>query len=262
MNFERALITGASSGIGEALAHLLAKKGVKLILSGRNIERLKEVAQSVGAEEIVVADLKSNQERQKLVEVIEKKVPDLVINNAGYGLYGDVLSLSIAEQLAIAEVNALATLELTLVAVRTQILREKKGVIINISSVAGEYPCPGMSIYGAAKAFVTSFSRAFNTEVSSYGVHVLVSCPGMVATDFGNRAAKKPIKLDGGPILSAEYAAEQIWKQIVKKKEKHIFNWQYRLGSLLANTLIPLSVVKKIIWTQIKKRRSHSNLLI
>jgi uncharacterized protein len=254
MNFKKALITGASSGIGEALSHLLAEKGVALILSGRNQKRLEELAQAVEAEEIVVADLQDRQQRERLIAVIRKKVPDLVINNAGFGTYGDALTIPVAEQLAILEVNGAAPLELTLEASRALVHAGKKGVIMNISSVAGEYPCPGMSVYGSAKSFLTKLSQALNTELASKGVTILVSCPGMVATDFATRAAKRPIQISGGPVLSVRFAAEEILKQIVKGKEKHIFNWQYRVISWFATYLAPVSLIKKIVWQRIKKR--------
>lgn len=252
--FERALITGASSGIGEALAHLLAAKGISLILSGRNVLRLEALARSVNAEQIIRVDLENREERQQLIALIRTKAPDLVVNNAGFGIYGDVFSITVPEQLALLEVNGMAPLELTLEAARSLVNAGKKGVVMNISSVAGEHPCPGMSVYGASKAFMTNISQALNTELSAKGIHILVSCPGMVATDFANRAAKKKIEIIGGPILTPDYAAEQIWKQIEKKKEKHIFNWQYRLGSWFATYLVPIACVKKFLWKKTKKR--------
>jgi uncharacterized protein len=254
MLFKRALITGASSGIGEALARLLAHKGIALILSGRNQKRLEEVAQIVKAEKIIVADLQNTEQRQELVAIIRNTTPDLVVNNAGFGVYGDVLSIPVAEQLAILEVNGAAPLELTLEAARALIHKGKKGVVMNVSSVAGEHPCPGMSVYGGAKSFLTQVSQALNTELSSKGVEILVSCPGMVATDFANRAAKRAIEITKGPILTPQFAAEQIWWQIQKRKEKHIFNWQYSLGSWCATYLAPSSLIRKIIWKRIKQR--------
>jgi uncharacterized protein len=252
--FERALITGATSGIGEALAHLLSKKGIQVILSGRNQEKLKNLGRELQAEAIIVADLKVKEERQRLIDVIREKKPDLVINNAGFGLYGAAHEFPVEDQLSILEVNGMASLELTLEAVRSLVGAQKKGLILNISSVAGEFPCPGMSVYGGTKAFLTSVSQALNTELSLKGIHVLVSCPGMIATDFANRAAKKNIKISGGPVLSAPSAAQHIWKQIQKRKEKDIFNWVYRLGCLFARYLAPTSLIKLIIWNRIKKR--------
>lgn len=252
--FERALITGASSGIGEALTRLLSKQGIRLILAGRNTSRLEALAREVQAEEVVTADLNQKSERRKLIEVIRKKSPDLVINNAGFGIYGDPLTLSVEEQLSILEVNAAAPFELTLEAVRALLAAGKKGVILNVSSVAGELPTPGMSAYGASKAFLTKVSEGMNTELAETGIHVLVNCPGMVATDFANRAAKKKVSVTGGPVMTPEFAAHEIWKQIQQKKGKRVINWRYRFALFMTTYLIPASVVKKKIWNQIKQR--------
>lgn len=254
MSFKRALITGASSGLGKHLAHLLASKNIPLILSARNQTRLEQVAKSVNAQETLLADLSKKVDRAKLISLIHQKKPDLVINNAGFAIYGDALSIPVQEQLDILEVNGAAALELTLEAARTLIAAKREGVIVNVSSIAGDHPCPGMSVYGGAKAFLTMSSQALNEELKEKGVHVLVSCPGMVATEFANRAAKKELTQVKGVVLQPNYAAEQIWKQICLKKEKYIFNWQYRVSSFLATHFTPVKIVKRIIWNRIKQR--------
>ncbi len=250
MKFERALITGASSGIGEALAHLLTQKGISLIVSGRNQERLEKLK----AEQILVVDLQNREERKKIIETIRQKTPDLVINCAGFGFMGDLLTISVEEQLAMVEVNVMAALEITLEAARALVRAGKKGVILNVSSVAGEFPCPGESVYGATKAFLTKASQALDVEVRVKGISILASCPGMVATDFTNRAAKKQVNNLGSVVMTPQFAAEEIWRQIEKRKKKHIFNWQYRVLSWFAKYLVPNSLIEKIIWKQIKQR--------
>jgi uncharacterized protein len=248
-----ALITGASSGIGEALAYLLASHGYSLILSGRNEEKLKKIAEATHAEQTLVADLKIPQERQKIVSVIHEKLPELVINNAGFGLYGDAISLSVQEQLEMIEVDASAPLELTLEAARAWDRAHQNGIVMNVSSAGGEQPCPGMSVYGASKAFLTHVSLALNTELKAKGIDVLVSCPGMVATDFPNRASKKKVDVKERRMTPA-YAAQQIWKQIEKREEKRVFNWQYRVGSWLGTHFLFKSLIRKLIWNRIKQR--------
>jgi short-subunit dehydrogenase len=254
MNYQKALITGSTSGIGEALVRLLAQKRIKLLLTGRNQKKLEQLRQEIPVEEVWTCDLQNRQDRKGLIEKIQKYLPDLLINNAGFGIYGDVLSISVEEQLSILEVNAMAALELTLETARAWIQAGKKGCIMNISSVAGEYPCPGMSVYGASKAFLTNVSQSLHTELSSHGISILVSCPGMVATDFASRAAKKPISSSSGPVLTPTFAAQEIWKQIEQGKKKHIFDWHYRLASLAAKYFAPTSVTSKIIWNRIKQR--------
>src|SRR5580693_8214964 len=149
-----ALVTGASSGLGKALCHLLAKKGVRLIVTGRNRSKLEELHGLVH-----VADLA--QSRDSLIKLIHEHVPDLVINNAGWGLYGDALSHTTKEQMDILEVNANAVLEISLEAARAMIKAKTEGAIVNIASGAAFFAFPTLAVYAASKAFVGSFSEAF-----------------------------------------------------------------------------------------------------
>ncbi|MCH9627205.1 MAG: NADP-dependent 3-hydroxy acid dehydrogenase YdfG [Chlamydiales bacterium] len=245
----RALLTGATSGIGEALVPLLLSKGYVLILSGRNEARLQQLSASVKSP-YIVADLSEKEGRQKIIEVIEAQLPDLLINCAGFTYYGEMLSRSASDQLTMLEVNAVAPIELTLAAARALVAAQKEGVILNVSSMAGEHPAPGMGLYGPAKACLTHFSRTLNTELAPKGVHVLVNCPGMVATDFANRAAGKRITQKGAPLLSPHFVAQEIFKQIEQLKEKRVINWFYRLAALL----VPAGIAKKLIWKNIQKR--------
>lgn len=235
----KAFLTGATSGIGEALVPLLASKGYTLILSGRNQEKLKALGWAY-----ILADLATD--RKKIIEVLEKELPDLLINCAGFGKYGEMAFQAIEQQMRVLEVNAIAPIELSLAYARALIRSGKKGVVLNVSSVAGDFPAPGMGLYGPAKACLTHFSRTLDTEVAPKGVRVLVSCPGMVATPFSSRAGEKKKRVRG---MAPAYAAEQILKQIERKQEKRTFNWFYRLAHLL-----PSSLIKSAIWRAIKKR--------
>lgn len=235
----KAFLTGATSGIGEALVHLLASKGYALILTGRNEEKLKALGYPY-----IVADLSDN--RQRVIEEIEKELPDLLINCAGFGKYGEMSLLPIEEEMAVLEVNATAPIELTLSFVQALLRSKKKGVVLNVSSVAGDFPAPGMGLYGSAKACLTHFSRTLDMEAAPKGVRVLVSCPGMVATPFSSKAGEKKNRVRG---MAPAYAAQQIWIQIERKQEKKTFNIFYRLAHLL-----PSSLIKKAIWRAIKKR--------
>lgn len=240
----KALITGASSGIGAALAPLLAAKGYSLILTGRDEKRLRVIAEPLHAE-VIITDLLVD--RAPVIEAIRQNAPELLINSAGFGLYGEMLKKSFEEQFAVLEINAHIPIELTLEAARALRKADKKGVILNISSVAGELPAPGMGLYGPAKACLTHFSQTLNTELK--GIDVLVTCPGMVATEFASRAANKKIA-QRGVCMSASFAAQQIVKQIEKRQEKRIINWFYRL----ATRLTPVSLAKKLIWKRIQER--------
>lgn len=255
--FHRALITGATSGIGEQLAMELAKEKIPLLLTGRNAEKLEEISQALQLQVDVICfacDLAREKERKQLVLLIHQHTPDLVINNAGFGTYGGVIDLPLDEQMSMLEVNVAALVELTIEAAKALKGKQMKGIIMNISSVAGEMPMPGMSVYAASKAFVTSFSRALNTELCSVGIKVLVACPGQIATDFASRAAKKPMERTANKeVMSVQFAADEIWNQIRDEKEYYVFNHRYR-NLLFFLRFVPLFLIKQFIWKTIKKR--------
>lgn len=243
MTFEKAFVTGASSGIGQALATLLANKGIPLILQGRDEEKLHAIADELRTlvpVETVVGDLTKVEERARIVQAIHQGAPDLLINNAGMGLYGEALTFTTAEQMDILNLNGEAVLELTLEGARTLASHRKDGVILNVASVAGFIPIPHFAIYSASKAFVIHVSESLDEELRPRGIRVLTSCPGVVRTNFQKRAMK------GGPklprqmaVMTPEYAAEQIWQQIESGKSVRVFNWIYRLSYFLVRYVMP-----------------------
>lgn len=237
-HFELALVTGATSGIGEALCYLLAKKGISLILTGRNDEKLNALKEKLSKQVDVItvkADLSKSEDRAELIQVIKRTGPDLVINNAGLGLYGDALTHPIERQMHLFEVNGKAYLELTLTAIQALISRKKSGTILNVSSVAGYFIYPGFSVYAASKAFVNVFSQSLDFEYKDKGIRILASCPGMINTNFSERAAGHPVRTE--PKISSMdvgFAAEEIWRQIQSGKALHVFNFKYRFFALLS----------------------------
>lgn len=251
MNFSFALVTGATSGIGKKISELLASQGISLILSGRNSQELAELKNKLSSfvsVETVAVDLSRLNEREKLLKLIHKRAPDLVINNAGFGLYGDALSYTVEEQLNIVEVNAKALLAITLEAARTLRSKEKRGVIVNISSAAGFDFFPGMAVYAASKAFVTNFSEAFDYEMKKFGIRILTVCPGMVSTHFQQRAGEVYQNNRWG-MMTAEYVANRIWKQIQRTETVITIDRRYRLLHFLSH-FIPkrwLAIAKKTI---------------
>ena len=264
MSFRLAIVTGASSGIGEALCRLLASKGIDLIITGRNTTALGELANSLSGQVKVIVqpfDLSLAEHRKKLIDLIHAFVPDLVINNAGFGLYGEALSYDTAEQLEIVNVNASAVLELTLEAARAMVAKNQKGIIVNISSAAGFLPFPCFSVYAASKAFVNNVSEGLDAEMRPYGIRVLAACPGMVATRFRQRAAgetarpgQDKAKHSSFEVMSASTAAEEIWKQIQKQTPVRIFNWYYRILIFLARFVVPKSILLPNLRKNIEKR--------
>ncbi|MGA8163839.1 MAG: SDR family NAD(P)-dependent oxidoreductase [Waddliaceae bacterium] len=256
--FDLALVTGASSGIGRQLSRILAEEGIPLIIAARHVDQLNTLAQELGQKvEVTVfpVDLASPQEREKLIEKIGETVPNLVVNNAGFGLYGEALSYKIAQSMAMMEVNAAAVLELSLEAARVMISKHREGVILNVSSAAAFQIFPYFSVYAATKAFVNAFSESFDAELKPYGIRVLTSCPGVVATDFQRRASGGATR-EAAFSMSVEFAANEIWKQIQQEKPLHIFDWKYRLGTFLGRYFIPKSLLVKILAKVIKNRHT------
>ncbi|MGI9615212.1 MAG: SDR family NAD(P)-dependent oxidoreductase [Acidimicrobiales bacterium] len=192
--WRRALITGASSGIGLAFAERLGAAGADLVVVARNEARLEELAARIRAEndvdvEVLVADLADREQLQ----VVEQRLLagaspiDLLVNNAGFGNTGDFLDLDIDDETAAVNVNIVALQRLAHAA-GTSMTSRGSGGIINVSSIAGYLPTPGSATYAATKAFVTSLSEALHDEVGPRGVVVTCVCPGLTRTEFQDRA--------------------------------------------------------------------------
>jgi short-subunit dehydrogenase len=247
VNIHLALITGATSGLGKELCRLAAKKGIALIITGRSQEKLEELAAELTSAPSVTcraANLSKRAERNMLIHLIHSLKPDLIINNAGFGLYGEALSHALESQADILEVNGNALMELTLEGARALILAGKKGVILNVSSAAAYFAYPDLAVYAASKAFALQFSKALDCEVAPLGVRVLVACPGQIATSFRERAsAGHPQKKDFFT-LSAKRAARLIFKQIKQQKRVTTFGLCTKLG-LLLSSLLPSTFIQK-----------------
>lgn len=226
-----ALVTGGTSGIGKELCLLLASKGIDLLITGRNENELKSLQERLSATVSVTtlsADLDRAEGRSRITAAIHETCPDFIFNNAGFGFVGDALTYSTEEQLSILEVNIKALVEFTLEGARTLISKDKRGVILNVSSAAAFFILPGFAVYAASKTFVLNFSEAFDAEVKPYGVRVLTACPGFVATNFSKRSRSRSDKKRTA-VLSASFVAEQIWDQIEALQPVRIIDWKYRL---------------------------------
>ena len=191
------LITGASAGIGTELARVFASNGHRVALVARRAERLAalagEIAASGGAAPIVIAcDLEQPDAGDKIAAALaaEGVEVEFVVNNAGFGLFGHAIELDRAEQLGIIAVNIRAMTDLSL-RFSDQLIRHRGG-ILNVGSIAGFLPGPGMAVYYASKAYVLSLSEALRGELAPCGVRVTALCPGPVPSEFQARAGFKP----------------------------------------------------------------------
>lgn len=253
--FSLALITGVTSGIGKRLCELLADMGIPIIIHGRDEEKLETVAKNLRRKvEIVpvIGDLSTPTGQAIVAAVIRHHVPDLVINNAGFGLYGEALTYDTARQLDILQVDGQATARFTLEAARALKNAGRKGIIMNISSAAAFPLSPRFAMYSATKAFVNQFSESFDEEMRHHGIRILVACPGVVDTHFREMAGGKKLS-KGEAVMSADFAAREILKQIAERKKIHIFNWYYRLLCFFVRYILPKSLVAKIIERKIRE---------
>ena len=209
------LITGASGGIGEAFATLLAAEDHALCLVARNESELNRVKGIISARHDVPVtalsiDLGEAQGCERLAGELAGLgfVPDVVINNAGFGLAGKAAELERQEQLKMIDLNIRALTDLTL-RFLPGMLAHRRGGIINVASVAAFMPGPGMAVYFASKVYVLSFTDALAEELRGTGVHATSLCPGPVETGFQQRAGMRIGQHAGRvkPLSAAEVAA-------------------------------------------------------
>lgn len=255
--FSLALVTGASSGIGKALCHLLSEKGIPLLIVGRSSQRLQHLVNLLtkgSSVEWIACDLSSREDQERLMGIIRERTPDLVINNAGFGLYGEALRYSLEEQMEIFEVNARAAIAITLEAARALKERNRQGVVLNVSSVASFHCFPSFTLYTASKACIYQFSTSFDEEMRSYGIRILTASPGMVATRFSKRASGNLPQKHVYGVMSSEFAAQAIWKQITKRKKHCTFDWRYRILSWLALHCLPDRWMAALLRRSVEKR--------
>ena len=198
MSRRLALVTGASSGIGSAIARLYASHGYDLALTARRGDRLHRLADDLrlrsSAESLVIpADLAQPGAVDEILKVIEAngRVVDALVNNAGYGLPGSYAATRWEDQAAFLQVLLTAPCELTHKALPGMIER-KFGRIINVASLAGLMPgAPGHTLYGPTKAFLVRFSQALHLETQGTGVHVSALCPGFTYSEFHDAAGTR-----------------------------------------------------------------------
>jgi short-subunit dehydrogenase len=190
-SLKKAIITGASSGIGEQFAYQLAQSGYHCVLVARREDRLAHIVQLIqsrgGSAEYRVADLISSEDVDQMVSFIEGEEIDLLVNNAGFGSYGFFADQNPAREIDMMQLNMITVYRLTR-AIMPQLIHRNSGGIIQVASLAGFQPTPLMSAYAATKAFVLHYSEAISMELSGTRVHVMALCPGGTQTEFGSRA--------------------------------------------------------------------------
>lgn len=184
--FRSAVVTGASSGIGEAMVRDLARRGVPQVVVARRGDRLAELAATVGGPvEVLVADLTTDDGIGRVAARIASTASpvDLVVNNAGFGTSGAFHELDVARLDREIHLNVRALTTLSHAALAAMVPRGR-GHLLNVSSVVGYQPAPKLAVYAATKAYVTSLTESLHEEARGTGVHVTVLCPGLTRTEF------------------------------------------------------------------------------
>jgi short-subunit dehydrogenase len=206
-----ALVTGASAGIGEAVARELAKRGHDLILVARREDRLQELAGALDVHaEVIACDLAEPQQRDTLAQRVAALglEVDVLVNNAGFATGGPFAESPAEREVAQVRVLVEAVVALTSAFLPAMVQR-RSGAILNVASTAGMQPLPFSAGYSAAKAHALTFSEALHAEVKGRGVTVTALCPGPVSTEFWDVAGDQPIEdsVPGPFWVSAEQAA-------------------------------------------------------
>ncbi len=246
--FHRALITGASAGIGEQFANILGNAGVPCVLVARRGDRLQELANRYAGFEVLEADLQS----QGGVAAVAARIAtntdpvDLVVNNAGFGSSGAFHETEVERATGQVDLNIRALVELTHASV--SVMRTRGGGwVLNVSSVASFQASPNMAVYAATKSFVTSFTEAVHEENRKHNVRVAALCPGFVKTEFqavsggADRFTQTPRFL----WLKADSVARAGLDGVVKNRAVIVPGWQYASMPLIAK-LIPRKVLRRV----------------
>ena len=253
------LITGASSGIGAALAHEFAANGHELVLIARREQALAALADAIAAKgtsrpTVLPADVARTDVTRDIAEALDQRglEPDVVVNNAGFGLVGDADALDRAEQLAMIDLDVRALTDLSLAFVDS--LKRRRGGILNVASTAAFMPGPGMAVYYASKAYVLSFSEALHRELKPKGVRVTVLCPGPVPTEFQARAG---LAADAFPRLltrSAERVARDGYRGLKQGRRVVVPGFANSMATTLTR-FAPHGLLLDLIARQQKGRR-------
>jgi short-subunit dehydrogenase len=248
----RALVTGASAGIGEAFARALAARHHDLLLVARRRDRLEALAKELAERHRVSAsveavDLAEEAGLAALAAAIAADPPDLLVNNAGFGSFGRFAELDPERELEEVRLNVLALVRLTRAAL-PGMLGRGSGAVINVSSLAGEVPGPFTATYAATKAFVTSFSESLHEELRGTGVVVQALLPGFTRTEFQEVAGVDPGRVPSLAWMSAERVARTSLAALERGDALCIPGAGNRLlGGLSA--LAPRSVARRVLGT-------------
>ncbi len=244
----RALVTGASSGIGLAFARALARRGRALVIVARRAERLLSLAAELGGESRVLAlptDLEQPGAVRRLRDELARRAVaiDLLVNNAGIGSSGRYVDEAPETTEAIVALNVRAAAEL-LRAFLPDMLARRQGAVINVCSMSAFQPVPYLATYAASKAFLLSLSESAAEELRGSGVTIQALCPGLVQTEFQARAGTDRVRFNRTPAMSPEFVAESSLRALATGRLLVIPGWRDRWMVRLQR-LAPRALVRR-----------------
>ena len=249
----KALITGASSGIGYSMAKYFNQLGIDLVLVGRNKEKLEELQSELKVNsKIVIADLKDINKVKDLYILTRSDDIDILINNAGFGLFGEFYNTDLNKELEMIDTNIIAVHLLTKLFLK-DMKKRNSGYIMNVASSAAFGPGPLMATYYATKAYVNNLTEAINEELRRENSNVLVSslCPGPVETNFNNVAG---VSFKVKP-LSSDYVAKYAIDMMFKGKVVIVPGLLMKF-TLFIRRFAPRSLIRKITYNIQKSKSS------
>jgi len=250
-----ALVTGATSGIGESFTRLLASNRYDIVLVARDVPRLQERAQGLESKygiktHVIQADLATDEGCLAIEKYIAENQVDVLVNNAGFGTSKafTMSTLEVEQQL----LDVLVRTPMRLMHVALPLMKARNnGIIINVSSVAG-YIAGGT--YSASKSYLTVLSESLNTELAATNVKVSALCPGFTRTEFHQRGKMSMKGLPNFMWLNSDRLVEQSWRDALKGKAVSVPGWQYKLLVLIVETM-PRSIVRKVGMNMRSKQR-------
>ena len=259
ITWNRALVTGASAGIGKAMAIELARRGTDLVLVARNAERLERLAGSVDvAAEVLPADLTDPAELAAVAKrcAATDEPIDLLVNNAGIWSFGPLTGPAgeVADTMVALNVAAVVTLSRAAVG---PMVEAGRGTILNISSIAGSQPLPNEVVYAASKAFVTFFGQGLHEELRDTGVGVTTVTPGLTRSELHARAGQQRqlSRAPGWLWMEAEQIAHLALKAAARRRVVHVPGLGYRIASSLAEVM-PRTFLRKVA-AAVNRGRAH-----
>ena len=256
------IITGASSGIGEALAKEYAKKKFNLVLAARSIEKLEILAQSLQCDSFEILNVKTDVSKEEdCKNLIDKAIEkfgkiDILINNAGISMRAAFKDLDLNVIKNLMDVNYWGTVYCTKYAIPH--LLETKGSVVGVSSIAGYVGLPGRTGYSSSKFAMQGFLEVIRIEHLKKGLHVLIACPGFTASNIrnvaltadGSKQGETP--RDEQKMMSSEEVAKKIAKAVSKRKRTLIMTRQGKM-TVFFSKILPKKVMDKLIYNNISK---------